>query len=241
MDSVKIVVLRDGLDARAVRWGDDITTYVSYLVPVWARPAAVEHLARSLRAVEGDVATVYLECGQAVLVALHCARRVPRARPRVRVDPVRVAVTLVVLPVVASLLAVQQPWAPTRTSVAPPAAPVVIGPTADVGDAPVPAPPPGRPIRDVRPPVTGDPSPGHGTDLLPGVPMPWRPPSTVVRHAPTEVPPVPSPPYTTPPRPPMPAPGGEGTGQPGVWPGREPGWTPWLSPPSTQPQPRSAL
>lgn len=191
---VEITVFDDDKDAEAIRRRGQITAYLSYLVPLWARDAAVAHLTRSLHAVDGELATVHLDRGQAILVALDSARPRPRARPRIRIDRVPVAATLMVLPLTLGLLAVNQAWIPRysietpRTTAVPD--PLICPPAQPDGP---PAPQRGTFEPRVRPPADNDhrtrdrPIPHGVMPALPGLPSP-APPPTITRQPPRYLP-----------------------------------------------------
>lgn len=61
--------LGPGVDATAVRSGDDVLVHVSPVVPRWARPATADHLYRVMRAAEGKFAAVTLAPGEALQIA----------------------------------------------------------------------------------------------------------------------------------------------------------------------------
>jgi hypothetical protein len=223
VETVKIMELREDLDAQAVRCGDAISASLSDTVPLWARDATVAHLARSLRAVEGHLATVHLERGQAALVALAYARPAPRARPRIRINPLRAAVTALAVPFVAALFAVNPPWVLTST-VEPPAPDPLIAPPAESRVVPTVPPPHASPGREPTPPSrTRDRPRDPLTDLVPRVSMP-----RIVRQVPARLPDMPAAAEmpSMPPSPPI----ASRPSHPAGRPGREPHSIPW--PPS---------
>lgn len=178
---VQITVLRDDLDARAVRWGEDITVYMSYLVPLGARDAAVSHLVRSLRAAVGPMASVHLERGQAIDVLLDSARELVRARPLLRSTAlIRTAVWLTVTPFAASLLASSHYTWPLRGAADhetqdPPAA-VLAPPTPPVTPSPS-----TRPTAPVTTPDI-DPAVDDLPELARLAPVPISPPTDIMRN-----------------------------------------------------------
>lgn len=192
---VHIAVLDEDLDARAVRHGGQITAYLSYHTPVWAREAAVAHLTRAVQAAEGHTATVHLDKGESVLVALDSVRPQRRARPRLPVSPLDTALALIALPFVGALFVFNQPWVAVAS----------IEPTLAMSDhlnapvqlcmAPAAPPPQARPAPVTAPqPVTSEhPPPSEGElarDITPTLPLPTHryPGSTVPGHPPAELP-----------------------------------------------------
>lgn len=59
-------------DAVAVRSGDDVLVHLSPAIPRWAMPTVVDHLQRTVRAVDGQAATASLQRGEAMSLVADC-------------------------------------------------------------------------------------------------------------------------------------------------------------------------
>ncbi|MGH3796004.1 MAG: hypothetical protein ACRDSP_14065 [Pseudonocardiaceae bacterium] len=151
----KIVVLDEDLDARAERRGEDIVTYLSYDTPVSARDAVDAHLIRALNAAEGDHATVALERGDAILVALNSARRRIRARSRLPINPISAICALIGVSFAGGMLLIGPPTSSIQTPNLTVGSDPLLRPPQS---CPTPSSPPASPTprRVTAPPVTSD-------------------------------------------------------------------------------------
>lgn len=210
-ETLKITVLQESRDAEAERWGDDIIVRLSHTVPPCARDAARAYLVSSLEDARGDLSTVHLERGQAVEVAQAYSRPVPRARPCIRINPLR-TVTVLVVPFVVALFAVSAPWV-LSSSVKAPAPDPLIAPPVETRVIPV-EPPPVSPRREPAPPSKTQDRP-RGS-LPPRIPMP-----TIVHQIPAQFPDMPV-------MPTMPSAPSRAPSYPARRPSREPGSMHWL-------------
>lgn len=77
MSEVFVVAPLDGLDATAVRSGEDILVHISSSVPRRARLAAVEHLMGTVREAGGTAVAASLPAGEAAWLADYQAEPVP--------------------------------------------------------------------------------------------------------------------------------------------------------------------